>query len=203
LLDLLALAAVCAPSVAPVTMAAVVRAESQGDPYRIGVNRGPRPVRQPGDRDEAIRAARALVSAGWDIDLGLAQINNGNLGWLGLTLDRVFDPCENLHAAAVVLRLCYERALGDHPAGQPALQAALSCYNTNSLTHGFANGYVQRVVSGSVTYVPAIDPNYPAPAPPPRAAGNGIVLRPHGWTAPPPQPVHAGKVLLLYGRPLR
>jgi type IV secretion system protein VirB1 len=203
LLDLLALAAACAPLVAPVTMVAVVRAESQGDPYRIGVNRGPPPVRQPDSHDEAVRTAGALVSGGWDIDLGLAQINSANLGWLGLSLDRVFDPCENLRAAAVVLTLCYERAVSDHPAGQPALQAALSCYNTNSLTHGFANGYVQRVVSGSATYVPAIDPNYPVPAPPPHAAGNGIVLRPHGWNAPEPQPVHAGKVLLLYGRPLR
>jgi len=203
LLDLLALATACAPSVAPVTMAAVVRAESRGDPFRIGVNRGPLLGRQPGDRDEAIRTARALVAAGADFDLGLAQINSGNLGWLGLTLDRVFDPCENLRAAAVVLTLCYERALGDHAAGQPALQAALSCYNTDSLSDGFANGYVQKVVSGSATYVPAVDPNYPVPAPQPRAVGNGIVLRPHGWNAPGPQPVRAGNVLLLYGRPLR
>lgn len=31
---------VCAPSVAPETMVAIIRVESQGDPFRIGVNSG-------------------------------------------------------------------------------------------------------------------------------------------------------------------
>jgi len=201
-LDLLALAAACAPGVAPATMVAVVRAESHGDPLRIGVNRSLPPAAPPADRDAAIRQARALIAAGADIDLGLAQINSGNLVWLGLPVERAFEPCANLRAASVVLSLCYERALRDHAAGQPALQAALSCYNTDSLWRGFANGYVQKVVSGSATYVPAIDPAYPVPpaAPAARPATDGIVVRPH-TASPPPRAVHQGKVLLLYGTP--
>ena len=200
MLHLLTLAATCAPSVAPVTMAAVVRQESGGDPFRIGINNGPPLVHQPLSRDEAAAAARALLAAGYNVDLGLAQINSANLGWLGLSVDEVFDPCRNLTAAAVVLTACYERALSDHAAGQPALQAALSCYNTNSLSQGFANGYVQRVVSQSAAVVPAIDPAYPVPpAPKPSGGGSGIVLRPHGAGTPPSgRRVHGVEV--LYGR---
>jgi type IV secretion system protein VirB1 len=200
LLGLLALAAACAPTVAPATMVAVVRQESGADPWRIGVNDGPPPLHQPRNRDEAVATARILLVGGYNIDLGLAQINSANLGWLGLSLPDAFEPCANLRAAAVVLTACYERALADHRAGQPALQAALSCYNTNSLSQGFANGYVQRVVSGSTAFVPAIDPAYPVPAPPRRRGGDGsLVLRPHG-AADAPRPVRWGKVLLLYGR---
>jgi type IV secretion system protein VirB1 len=204
LLDLLALAAACAPSVAPVTMVAVIRQESGGNPFRIGVNQGPALGHQPGSRDEAVAAAETLLAGGANLDLGLAQVNSANLQWLGLSLPAAFEPCANLRAAATVLTLCYERALRDHPPGQPALQAALSCYNTNSLSQGFANGYVQRVVSGSAAIVPAIDPSYPVPpAPaqsPRRSSGGGIVLRPHGAAAAPP-PERAGGAQVLYGSP--
>lgn len=184
------LALACAPLVAPTTMAALVRTESDFRPWAINVNDGTPLPREPQTLAEAKAAARALLAQGRNIDLGLAQINSTNLSWLGLTVDTVFEPCQNIHGAAVVLRACYERASLRYGEGQKALQAALSCYNTNSLSRGFSNGYVQKVVAASTQRVPAIrvpaiDPHYPVPPTP--AARGGIATEP---ARPPPS--HAG-----------
>jgi type IV secretion system protein VirB1 len=182
LLDLFALAAACSPSVAPTTMAAVVRQESGFRPLAIRVNEGPLLVHQPKSREEAEQIARQLIARGANIDLGLAQINSANLAWLGLSPGDAFEPCKNLAAAAIVLEACYRRASDRSGPGQPALQQALSCYNTDSLRRGFLNGYVQRVAAGSATIVPAIDPHYPITVPQAGLEGRrgyrSIVLRP-------------------------
>jgi type IV secretion system protein VirB1 len=61
-------------------------------------------------------------------DVGLMQINERNFGWLGLNAQTALDPCQSMRAAAQLLQ-------------------SYSRYNTGSPTAGFANGYVQRVVS--------------------------------------------------------
>jgi hypothetical protein len=43
------------------------------------------------------------MSSGHNLDLGIAQINEKNLSWTGLTVDTAFDPCRNLAASAKVL----------------------------------------------------------------------------------------------------
>jgi type IV secretion system protein VirB1 len=150
----LALAAQCAPAVAPSTLLAVARAESALDPLAIGVN-GPgarRPT--PRSKVEAIAAARGLLQAGQDLDLGLLQINGRNLGWLGLSLEAAFDPCRSLAAGARVLEDGYAQGARRHGPGQAALRVALSYYNTGHATRGFANGYVARVLSHAVPSAP-------------------------------------------------
>jgi len=143
----LALAAQCAPGVAPATLLAVARTESALDPFAIGVN-GPTARRRPArSAAEAVSTARALLQSGHDLDLGLAQINVRNLPRLGLTLEAAFDPCRNLSAAAHVLRDGYARGAARHGPGQPALRIALSYYNTGRAERGFANGYVARVTA--------------------------------------------------------
>jgi type IV secretion system protein VirB1 len=197
LLDLLALAVACSPAVAPATMAAVVRQESGFRPLMIRVNGGPPLARQPQSREEAERTARALIARGYNLDLGLAQINSANLAWLGLSPADAFEPCRNLAAAQIVLAACYRRASAQSGPGQPALQQALSCYNTDSLRRGFLNGYVQRVAAGSATLVPAIDPAYPITVPKPGPASRGygsIVLR------PTPDPAAAPRLVTPLGR---
>lgn len=142
LATVLALAADCAPAVSPRTLAAVAFAESRFDPLAIGVNRGAPLARRPSDRPDAIRIVRTRLARGENLDLGLAQINSANLGWLGLSAEEVLDPCRNLNAAAVVLGEGYGPEPGDEQAG---LRRALSRYNTGHPTRGIANGYVGRV----------------------------------------------------------
>lgn len=146
LLDLalvLTLSAQCAPGVSPQTLAAIAHTESRFNALAIGVNRGAA-VRQPRRRAEAVGIAQRLISEGANIDLGLAQINSANLGWLRLSVEDAFDPCRNLAAAGTVLRAGFDlRSHSTDP--QHALRVALSRYNTGHPERGFRNGYVARV----------------------------------------------------------
>ncbi len=147
--DILSLAAQCAPAVAPATMLAVVRAESASDPWVIGVN-GPRGGRLSlSAREAAVARAKGLVATGANVDIGLAQINSRNLGWLGLTIEGAFDPCRNLAAAARVLQAGYVLGQPSRVGQQQALRVAFSYYNTGRPDRGFANGYVSKVTAGA------------------------------------------------------
>jgi len=121
------LAASCAPDVAVETLSAIARTESSFDPLVIGDNTT-RQSHHPQDQAEAIRTATTLLAAGHSLDLGIMQINNSNMNWVGLTVETAFDPCQNIRAGATVL-------------------TAFSRYNTGSPTRGFRNGYVQKVVA--------------------------------------------------------
>jgi type IV secretion system protein VirB1 len=170
----LALSEACAPSVAPQTLAAIAHVESRFDPLAIGVDGGPRPPRRPRSAAEAARRARTLIARGADIDLGLAQINSANLGWLGLSVEDAFDPCRNLAAAARVLQGGYRPLADTAQARQAALRIALSRYNTGDPRRGVHNGYVARVeraaaaLSLTIPAAPVAAPaEAPADAPPP------------------------------------
>ena len=88
----------CAPNVAPITLQAVVRVESGGNPLALNVN-GIR-VQPPPARDarEAARVAESYIARGYSVDIGLMQVNSRNLAALGTTVEQVLDPCTNLHA---------------------------------------------------------------------------------------------------------
>lgn len=151
-----ALARQCAPSVAVETLVSVAHAESHFDPYAIGVNakgvRSPQPV----DRTSAVGAARSLIAQGYNIDLGLGQINSANLQWLGLSVEDAFDPCRNLAASARVLSTNYLSVTQSSPTTEAAIATAISMYNTGSRSRGFGNGYVSRVYASSSIVIPAI-----------------------------------------------
>ncbi|MEY3200730.1 MAG: hypothetical protein RIR70_280 [Pseudomonadota bacterium] len=149
--DFFALAQQCAPWVAPQTMAAIVKTESGFRPLAIGVNGGAKLIRQPVSREEAVVTAKWLLANGYNIDLGLGQVNSTNLKKVGLTLEDAFDPCRNLAAAATILQQNYQTARNKLPEEQTALRAALSAYNTGSFSRGFSNGYVQKVVTNACT----------------------------------------------------
>lgn len=171
----LALAAACAPQVAPQTLMAIVQVESGFDPLAIGVNGAPKLRPRPRSAGEAASAARALIRAGLSLDLGLAQLNSRNLPALGVTVDQAFDPCQNLAAAGRLLQANYATSLAEQPAGQAALRAALSRYNTGHPTRGLRNGYVAKVAAAVPALAPAAltppqtlasshEPEAPAPA---------------------------------------
>src|SRR5271166_5921428 len=139
----------CAINVAPVTLEAVVRVESGGNPLALNVNRLQGAQPHPATLAEAVSLAQSYIAQGYSVDIGLMQVNNRNLAALGYTVEQVLDPCTNIRAGGTILAADYGRAtqqLGVAP-GQPALLAALSAYNTGDFARGFQNGYVARYVS--------------------------------------------------------
>jgi len=148
-MDFIALAQECAPWVAHETMAAIVRTESAFRPFAIGINGGTQLIRQPTNKEEAVTTADWLIANGYNIDMGLAQINSSNLERVGLTVADAFEPCKNLAAAATILHENYQSASRKEQDEQAALHAALSAYNTGSFTRGLSNGYVQKVINNA------------------------------------------------------
>jgi type IV secretion system protein VirB1 len=147
LVNLMALSAVLGACGLPAAgwLRAIVDVESKGNPYAINVNGPMELARQPRTKEEAAAIARWLYAHGYSFDSGLGQVNSANLGRLGLDTVSVFDPCQNLKAAATVLDGCYERAAAKFGETEAAVDAALSCYNTGHFTKGVRNGYVAAV----------------------------------------------------------
>ncbi|PLZ01774.1 lytic transglycosylase [Burkholderia sp. WAC0059] len=188
----LLLAQQCAPAVAPATMAAVVRVESDFNPYAIGVVHG-HLDRQPVSLDEARATVRALDAAGWNYSVGLAQVNRANWLRAGLTPATAFDPCRNLAAGAAILQGCFEQAPRTRTQVQDALRAGLSCYASGDFSTGYRTGYVQRVVDEAEPVqpvVPVIEPAVPPISVVPDRSASTATGTARSSGAPPPHPDH-------------
>jgi type IV secretion system protein VirB1 len=133
----------CAPTVAVSTIQAIVERESAYNQFAVNINGGPKAA-----ISRTLAEAKALVIAalaqGKTADLGLMQINSSHLGEDGLSVEAAFDPCTNLSVGGRILTANYLAATATYPAGQPALIAALSMYNTGNFKDGVLNGYVAR-----------------------------------------------------------
>lgn len=188
MLEFLALAEQCAPTVAPQTMAAVVHVESSFNPYAIGVVGG-RLARQPSNRDEAVATARALEADGWNFSVGVAQVNRYNLPKYKLTYEQAFDACANLRVGSKILEDCFVRATPRTGNEQAALQAAISCYYSGNFTRGFRPdkagepSYVQKVLAQANVQPKAI------PVVPSIKPGEGGAVRPKAVKAADSAPV--------------
>jgi type IV secretion system protein VirB1 len=175
----------CAPNIAPVTLEAVIRVESGGNPWAVNVNGLPAQPAPRASAAEAARTAESYILRGYSVDLGLMQVNSRNLVALGTTVDRVLDPCTNVRDGAVILAADYAEAARSRGDGQPALRAALSAYNTGSFYRGFANGYVARyygpagvpALAGERRDAAATEPKRPAPPPNPYTADSSVFAR--------------------------
>ncbi len=178
MLEFIALAQQCAPTVAPQIMAAIVNVESSYNPYAIGVVKG-RLQRQPKNIQEAVATAKALAAAGWNFSIGIAQVNRYNLPKYNLTYEQGFEPCSNLWAGSKILENCFIRADNNQRTQQEALKAAISCYYSNNFTRGFKPdvrgkpSYVEKVVASAeepirvIPVVPAIQTTKSKPQPKP------------------------------------
>ena len=164
-MDFIALTQACAPQVAHETMAAIIKTESSFQPFAIGVNGGAKLVRQPKTKEEAIVTANWLIKNGYNIDLGLGQINSSNLPKINLSIEDAFEPCKNIAAAATILHSNYLIASRKTQGNQAALYAALSAYKTGSFAKGFSNGYVQKVINNAHTST-SIEPKITSPKTP-------------------------------------
>lgn len=156
----------CAPLIDPVTMGSIIKQESGGVPFVINDNTGKKVYKFNNKQDAVLKAAE-LISVGNSIDLGLAQINSKNLARLGLSVEQVLDPCQNIAAGAKILQENYERT--------NSLPAALSMYNTGKSNSSIGKKYAAGVYKQAGVVVPAIPggamPKLPALA----GAGSGVV----------------------------
>lgn len=147
----LALAQQCSPGIAPEAIVSIASVESSFDTLAINVNHlGRFRARTP---EEAAAIATRWISAGYSVDLGIAQINSANLVWTGLSVTTAFDACSNLAAAEKVLTANYDRASRDYQ-GLEAISRTFSLYNSGSTTVGFRNNYVNRVWKAAGRLVP-------------------------------------------------
>ncbi|RYF44718.1 MAG: hypothetical protein EOO27_42800, partial [Comamonadaceae bacterium] len=137
----------CAPQVSPVLMQALVRTESGGRPFAIGMDRAHGSVRQPTTLQEAVATARALASAGRQFSVGLAQIHISNVTLHRLSWEQAFDPCQNLATAQKILWEFYRRASASGYSGSATLWAALRGYNSGGVHRTVSDGYANRVLA--------------------------------------------------------
>ena len=144
---MLELLMMCAPAVDPVTMAAVVKQESGGQPWVLNNNTTRKSVTFA-SKAAAVAAAVSAVGRGESVDLGLVQINSKNLPALGLSVEQVFDPCTNIAAGANILAAGYERS--------GSLGSALSIYNTGRSDSKIGHAYAQKVFDQAGVKVPGI-----------------------------------------------
>lgn len=159
--DLTALMQQCAPEVGIVTMRAIVKTESGGNPFILadaGPKHLPWSVRKnmvrtlrPASAQEAAAMAQQLLDQGHIVAIGLTQINAKNLPALGMTIPQALDPCNNIRGGARILADFYQAALRKFGKSQPqaALQAALSSYWSGNFSAGFSGGYVQKVLDNA------------------------------------------------------
>ncbi|MGP1530506.1 MAG: lytic transglycosylase domain-containing protein [Treponema sp.] len=115
----------------------VVRVESSGNPYAIGVVGG-RLQRQPRNLKEAVATAKMLEQKGYNFSLGIAQINRYNMKKYGLhSYEHAFQICPNLKAGSFILKECFDRSKN--------WGNAFSCYYSGNFVTGYKHGYVQKI----------------------------------------------------------
>ena len=90
------------------------------------------------------------------------QLNIEHLAGYKVTLERAFDPCENLRLGWIIFNSKYQAASAVLGKGQLAMHAALSAYNSGSLIGGFSNGYVAAVLAAAADHEKpeVVDPPY-------------------------------------------
>ncbi|THA00575.1 lytic transglycosylase domain-containing protein [Rodentibacter pneumotropicus] len=136
----LQLIAMCAPLIHPDTALSVMKEESKLNQFAIGVVDGW--VKQPTDFNSAVLTAQQLDKEGKNYSVGLMQINKHNFAKYGVTLEQMFEPCNNLQVAQQILQDCYQRS--------GSVNDALSCYYSGNFLRGYkkdfrGTSYVERV----------------------------------------------------------
>jgi len=139
----------CAPGVAPNTILAIMHTESGFNPVAMHVNGNVQLQHAPKTTAEAIEWSAWLIRRGNSVDMGLMQINSRNLARLNMSVADAFEPCRNIHAAAVILTEQYKLAAHLEENSMQALLAAISAYNTGNFRDGLRNGYVSRVLQNA------------------------------------------------------
>lgn len=153
---LIQIALLCAPLIHPITMGAIIRVESGGNPFAVSINypqalaaqgRSLPEIAQPRSVAEASRLVDSLAGQGFSTSLGLAQISTEHLDEFGLTSAQLFDPCTNLRLAERILVRCKQQVSVAGASPHQLIARTLSCYNSGNDTLGQRNGYVAAIVT--------------------------------------------------------
>ena len=143
-----------APQVAPETVAAFAKAESNLNPFAIYDNTAGKSLAAATAKDAA-DLARSLLDRGHSIDTGLMQINSANFARTGLDAESAFDPAKSIAAGAKIMVEAYQWCEARYKDADP-LRCMASVYNTGKPTAGERNGYVGRIYAAADHVVPAI-----------------------------------------------
>lgn len=122
----------CAPEISPVTMTAIVRVESGGNPLAMWNNTTGQRI-LPTSRQQAIAYLQQAIAAGDRVDVGIAQVDTENFQQYGLSVKSAFNACSNLRVGGQILASDYFRAARRYGAGQVALFHAFEAYNSGKL----------------------------------------------------------------------
>lgn len=130
-------------------MSAIVKVESGGNPWAININskKGTRLLYQAKTEEQAQAWVRWFVANGYNIDIGIAQINIKNIQKNNLDPVSFLDPCTNLKMAGQILKSNYNTATKSSGNSDDAVKKAISAYNTGNFRYGFSNGYVGKVMA--------------------------------------------------------
>jgi type IV secretion system protein VirB1 len=135
----------CGSQIEQETLRAVAAIESHFDPLTLRDNTTHEAFHLAG-LPAAMNLAKDRLKRRHSIDVGLMQINSGNLASLNLSLADAFDACRSIGAATSILQGAY-RVGGTETEKQAALLIALSRYNTGKPLAGVVNGYANSVLA--------------------------------------------------------
>lgn len=142
-----ALAAQCAPFVAPSTMSAIVRVESSGRSLVILDNATGRDY-YPASVDQGVAIINRLLAMGHrQLDVGIAQVDTENFAAYHLTPATALNACTNLRVGARILQAAYEQSMRVYGPGQVALYHAFEAYNSGRLVGD--PGYANKILSAA------------------------------------------------------
>lgn len=145
----------CAPAMNAALMGALVRRESNGNPFAIGMDGKERFLPQPRSLGEAVAAAEKLERTGKMFSVGLAQIHISNIKSFGVTWTQAFDACASLRHGQQVFESFHARAIKAGFRSNNAVFAALRGYNSGSIFAPVSNAYASAIMADAAKPVVA------------------------------------------------
>ena len=142
-MDLPTLIDSCSNGISAPTTQAIIAVESAGQLDAININTDVL-VALP---SAPIERAKAAITNGYSVDMGLMQVNSQHLERFALSVEDAFDPCTNVFVGTSILGENIHAAHAQFDDSVSVLAAALSMYNTGSFRAGMDNGYVRAVLS--------------------------------------------------------
>jgi type IV secretion system protein VirB1 len=139
----------CSNKVAASTMKAIIKTESRGNPFAIGINGRFYLSYQPRNYKQAYLWLEYLEKHNYNIDIGIAQININNVHKYGYKAVDMLNPCTNIQLANMILQKYFKEFKKHNISDNQALFMAISAYNTGNYQKGFTNGYVKKVVNNA------------------------------------------------------